>query len=227
MKKMKIEKQLIFADQVQQVNSLQVSEHLNYRHEDDGIRAMGPLYIEGEYTGKDGVEKFREALEMDVLAPNHKLNGEPFSLMIEDYQAKASQDTIQVNITLAIQGLSDDNKQKAPQPKIQSVESNPVHSQVEATPQPVLSSAINEQETEQENRQVAAEDQEEKTIVDDFNDLFQDGESTYTSYRIIVAKPNDTYASIADRCEVDEQQLRETNKNKEITAKTPVILPFQ
>ena len=114
MKKMKIEKQLIFADQVQQVNTLKVSEHLNYRHEEDGIRAMGPLYIEGEYTGSDGIEKFREALEMDVLAPNHKLSDEPFSLMIEDYQAKANQDTIQVSITLAIQGLNDDKKEPLP-----------------------------------------------------------------------------------------------------------------
>ncbi len=48
MKKMKIEKQLIFADQIQQVNSLKVSEHLNYRHEEDGIRAMG-IYRDGRY----------------------------------------------------------------------------------------------------------------------------------------------------------------------------------
>ncbi len=72
-----------------------------------------------------------------------------------------------------------------------------------------------------------SENEKESIAVDDFNDLFQDTESTYTSYRIIVAKPNDTYATIANRCEVDEQQLRDTNKNKEISAKTPVILPFQ
>ena len=80
------------------------------------------------------------------------------------------------------------------------------------------SEAVQSEDTQQESTD---------TVVDDFNDLFADSESTYTSYRIIVAKPNDTYASIADRCEVDEQQLRDTNKNKEISAKTPVILPFQ
>lgn len=232
MKKMKIEKQLIFADQVQQVNTLKVSEHLNYRHEEDGIRAMGPLYIEGEYTGSDGIEKFREALEMDVLAPNHKLSDEPFSLMIEDYQAKANQDTIQVSITLAIQGLNDDKKEAAapiaeevPMPnKVQKEmkQAEPVTApQDSVLPQEVMQSeseAVQSEDTQQESTD---------TVVDDFNDLFADSESTYTSYRIIVAKPNDTYASIADRCEVDEQQLRDTNKNKEISAKTPVILPFQ
>lgn len=232
MKKMKIEKQLIFADQVQQVNTLKVSEHLNYRHEEDGIRAMGPLYIEGEYTGSAGIEKFREALEMDVLAPNHKLSDEPFSLMIEDYQAKANQDTIQVSITLAIQGLNDDKKEAAapiakevPMPnKVQKEmkQAEPVTApQDSVLPQEVMQSeseAVQSEDTQQESTD---------TVVDDFNDLFADSESTYTSYRIIVAKPNDTYASIADRCEVDEQQLRDTNKNKEISAKTPVILPFQ
>ena len=232
MKKMKIEKQLIFADQVQQVNTLKVSEHLNYRHEEDGIRAMGPLYIEGEYTGSDGIEKFREALEMDVLAPNHKLSDEPFSLMIEDYQAKANQDTIQVSITLAIQGLNDDKKEAAasivkevPMPnKAQKEMKQP--ELVTAPQNSVLSSEVMQSESEA----VQSEDTQQEstdTVVDDFNDLFADSESTYTSYRIIVAKPNDTYASIADRCEVDEQQLRDTNKNKEISAKTPVILPFQ
>ena len=234
MKKMKIEKQLIFADQVQQVNSLKVSEHLNYRHEEDGIRAMGPLYIEGEYTGTDGAEKFREALEMDVLAPNHKLNGEPFSLNIEDYQANANGDTIQVSITLAIQGIADEQaaNQEQPQQKV---------SQETAVSAPKLTSSLTQQSEKQVMKtsekvpeqpiQSDIEDQsengKENTAVDDFNDLFQDTESTYTSYRIIVAKPNDTYATIANRCEVDEQQLRDTNKNKEISAKTPVILPFQ
>lgn len=233
MKKMKIEKQLIFADQIQQVNSLKVSEHLNYRHEEDGIRAMGPLYIEGEYTGTDGTEKFREALEMDVLAPNHKLNGAPFSLSIEDYQANANGDTIQVTITLAIQGITDEQaanqeplQQKASQGTAVSVPKKSSSPSQQSEKQVIVSEKVPEQPV-QSDIEDQSENEKESIAVDDFNDLFQDTESTYTSYRIIVAKPNDTYATIANRCEVDEQQLRDTNKNKEISAKTPVILPFQ
>lgn len=231
MKKMKIEKQLIFADQVQQVNSLKVSEHLTYRHEDDGIRAIGPLYIEGEYTGTDGPETFREALEMDVLAPNHKLNQEPFSLIIEDYQAKANGDTIQVYITLGIQGIHDDKNENSAVSKHEAASMKPETEKKQIIPkqQPLVDAVTKAEEVKEMSAvsQEDAEDQNENTVVDDFNDLFQDTESTYTSYRIIVAKPNDTYATIANRCEVDEQQLRDTNKNKEIFAKTPVILPFQ
>ncbi len=238
MKKMKIEKQLIFADHVQQVKALTVSEHLTYRHEDEGIRAMGPLYIEGEYMGNDGIEKFRETLEMDVLAPKHKLNNEPFALQIEDYQAKANDDTIQVNITLAIQGLKDD-KEKTKSALNQSVNEQQATSaalsqdkeKAQSASAAVISKDTEMITTTQDSNQLSSsssDQQEEQTVsVDDFEDLFQDAESTYTSYRIIVAKPNDTYTAIADRYEVDEQQLRDTNKNKEILPKTLVILPFQ
>lgn len=240
MKKMKIEKQLIFADHVQQVKALKVSEHLTYRHEDDGIRAMGPLYIEGEYMGNDGTEKFRETLEMDVLAPKHKLGNEPFVLQVEDYQAKANDDTIQVNITLAIQGLKDDKEKKEPalspsvnehdQQAISAVLSKDKEKE-QGTAAALIAKDREAISAAQESSQPPASSQdspEEQAIsVDDFDDLFQDAESTYTSYRIIVAKPNDTYTAIAERYEVDEQQLRDTNKNKEILPKTLVILPFQ
>lgn len=57
--------------------------------------------------------------------------------------------------------------------------------------------------------------------------FFADAESTYTSYRLVVAKPNDTYTGIANRYDVDESALRECNKNKEILPKTLVLLPFE
>ena len=48
----------------------------------------------------------------------------------------------------------------------------------------------------------------EKTTVDEFEDLFEDADTTYTSYRMIVAKPNDTYASIANRYAVSYTHLK-------------------
>lgn len=226
MKKMKIEKQLIFADQVLRIVSLQVQENLTYRHEEDGIRAMGPLYIKGEYEGIEGIEQFQETLELDVLAPNDKLGRDPFRLSLGEYQGKIQDDSIHVMITMDIQGLREDGEaMRAPLPE------------TEATPLPEMPKemAISKpQETPmakevQPNTPDVEEEStaEEAGSVDDFEDMFSDGESTYTSYRIIVAKPNDTYAAIAQRYEVDESALRDTNKNKEILAKTLVILPFQ
>lgn len=226
MKKMKIEKQLIFADHVKRLLSLQVQEDLHYRQEEDGIRAIGPLYIKGEYEGDDGIESFQETLEMDVLAPNDKLASDDFRLSIADYHGKEQDDSIQVMVSLNIHGLIEDGsstqtaRQTPPQSSIQPrsiTETAITQERVEED----TASTLHEEETNQEEA-----NQDETPMIDSFDDLFADAQSTYTSYRIIVAKPNDTYTAIANRYEVDEEKLRETNHNKEVLAKTLVILPF-
>jgi len=240
MKKMKIEKQLIFADQVKRIVSLQVQENLTYRHEAEGIRAIGPLYIKGEYEGSEGLEKFQETLEMDVLAPNDKLGTDAFRLDIADYHAKEQDDSIQVMITLNIQGLKEDqantkanttNKEERQTQEMDAVYTDQITEKEEqrfandaATAQPEIPAVT---EINAESDDMAVETAQENTaLTDDFEDLFKDAESTYTSYRIVVARRNDTYAAIAQRYDVDETALRDTNKNKEILPKTLVILPF-
>lgn len=232
MKKMKIEKQLIFADQVKRIVSLNVTEQLTYRQESEGIRASGPLFIEGSYEGEAGIEKFRETLEMDVLAPHHKLNDQAFALTISDFQGKADGDSIHVMITLDIAGVCEDQPQSQPSPAIpiQPIE------EPQTPPQPTAPPILDVQELTQRADQASetvtdqpTADQEidgEAVETDNLDDLFQEAESTYTSYRIIVAKPDDSYAAIAQRYNVDVEALRSTNKNKEILAKTLVILPF-
>lgn len=238
MKKMKIEKQLIFADQVKRIVSLNVNEHLTYRHEAEGIRASGPLDIEGSYEGEAGIETFRETLEMDVLAPNNKLSGQSFALSVSDFQGKANGDSIHVMITLDIKGVRDDqadSQQTAHSDDVVAAPSQAKPQNVPITvPEPAFSAqsvnhpAARDQNVmdDRDNNATLNEDNEEMMKINDLDDIFQDAESTYTSYRIIVAKPNDTYMAIAQRYDVDEEALRETNKNKEILAKTLVILPF-
>lgn len=234
MKKMKIEKQLIFADHVHKVVSLHVVESLTYKHEEDGIRAMGPLSIKGQYEGDEGIEEFTEVLEMDVLAPQEKLSGEEFLLKIADYQGVISEDGITIHVTLEIHGLKDAKTQAEPQTveaaSVQEIEHKEVSTIKEySKPVPVMKKEDSKTETKHQPIASMEEDGELELLQmdNDFEDIFPDAESTYTSYRIIVAKPNDTYTGIAQRYEVDESALRDTNKNKEILPKTLVILPFQ
>lgn len=230
MKKMKIEKQLIFADHVQLVTSLGVSEGLTYKHEDDGIRAMGPLFIKGEYRGDHGLESFSETLEMDVLAPNEKLGVESFYLHIEEYEAIPDEDGITIYITLSIHGLKEDQSNQVEAISVPTYE--PLD--IPPLPTPAYEKPVMKAEPKKESKTKKTlkevEPVEEaviaRTAIDDFDDLFEDAESVYTSYRIVVAKVNDTYSGIANRYDVDEVALRDTNKNKDIIAKTLVILPF-
>lgn len=245
MKKMKIEKQLIFADNVKKVATLQVHEGLTYKHDDEGIRAMGPLYIKGQYEGNEGIEEFQETLEMDILAPQEKLNGENFYLEVADYQGIAVSEGIQICVTLNIHGIKDGSKTMIDDTKqkddVDECKQASLVTPIESIPTPLPKKVISQSNTtieEKKNRvdsvervskeqDEQSEDVEVSTPVDDFEDLFADAESTYTSYRIIVAKPNDSYEAISQRYEVDEIALRNTNKNKDVVAKTLVILPFQ
>ncbi|MFR6489103.1 MAG: stage VI sporulation protein D, partial [Clostridium sp.] len=86
MKTMKIEKELQFADQVKEPRSLQIRESLEYQKEAEGIRAVGPLTVQGSYINEEGaLQEYQEILEMDVLAPNHKLSQDRFYLDIQEY----------------------------------------------------------------------------------------------------------------------------------------------
>lgn len=217
---MKIEKQLLFTDIVNSLLKLQVNDGLSYRQESDGIRAVGPLNIRGVYVNENGEQQsFQEVLEMDVLAPNHKLSKEPFSLEILESKGFPNKDGLQIILMLAIHGLNEDGESVVSQ---DSVAEDNFFDRIPA-PTPTVEEAEDVIDDEVE---LIANDNEQ-TNIGEFEDLFEDAGTTYTSYRIVVAKQNDTYDSIAKRYEVDENALRTTNNNKDVLEKTLVILPFQ
>ena len=212
MRKMRIEKSLSFQDPVHKVLTLKVTEGLTYKQEEDGIRATGPLFVRGVYEN-DEQHKFQEILEMDVLAPKEKLSGENFYLEVGEFRGTPSDEGIDLMITINIHGLMEEEKTEASAP-------------IPARPTPTAENIPSAEETEtvsipaEENKAVEGSD---PAVMED---LFEDANNVYTSYRIIVAKPDDTYASIASRYQVGEEELRSTNANKEIQAKTLVILPY-
>lgn len=230
MKTMKIEKQLLFADNVKQVVKLQVSDGLKYQHENDGIRALGPLYISGQYVnGESAIQNFQETLDMDVLAPNNKLSSDRFYLEVAKSEGNAVDGGIGLEIMLRIHGLKEDALQREEKQEVraeyqipqQEIESS-YASSIEQIPAP-----LNQQIDEEPPKEVQSVEtiRSEEETKGEFEDLFEDAGTTYTSYRMIVARNNDSYATIAQRYEVGEEELRNANRNKDILEKTLVILP--
>lgn len=245
MKTMKIEKQMLFADTVRKLSTLNVSDGLQYRQEEDGIRAIGPLFISGEYEDQDGgMQSFQEVLDMDIMAPKHKLSGEDFQIQIEDYHGVPEKEGIHLYITMSIHGLLEEpndvhgevskkqidtmKEEKAALNLTQEIPPMPTHA---APLRPTSDLSEDAVEASEIPSSVVMQQDEESVkeinqdTFDEFEDLFEDAGTTYTSYRMVVAKPNDTYASIAQRYEVDEAGLRASNHDKEISDKTLVILP--
>lgn len=211
MKTMKIEKKLLFTDRIIGVDHLDVKAALVYQMESDGsMRALGPLFIKGNVQSELNVQPFQEVLDLDVLAPAHKLDGSGFSLNVEDCYGEIDEDGVNLKIHMGIKGLVEEGNEVIDAkdhevPSIVSPVVNPTQENMEETPTQTL---------------------ESETSMDEFEDLFEDADTTFTSYRMIVAKADDSYDSIANRYEVSEEDLKVANRNKEIVAKSLIVLPF-
>lgn len=185
MKTMQIEKEFIFETSVRAVRTIDVKSALTYQNEKEGIRCTGLLTLVGSYIATTGqCYDFEESIEMNILAPKHKLGNETFRLELGKTTTTVSDGTLLVGIELQIYGVEEKEVRE---------------------------------EIEEENQEIISKEE--------FEDLFEDDESTYTSYRLVVARANDTYTAIANRYQVDEQELRNCNQNKELEPKTLIILP--
>ena len=208
MKTMKIEKELSLAHAVKELQRISVREGLQYKKEEDGIRAIGPLYVLGSYLDmQDRTQTIREMIDMDVFAPAQKLSQEDFVITIGEVIPQARQQQLALSIELQIEGLR---------------EETPADVQEETLPPAQESAAA----VDEEKEAVPAEESDALTLLDDcFDDLFEEEEMTYTTCRLVVARPDDTYAAIAQRYAVDEGRLKSCNQDREIIGKTLVILP--
>lgn len=208
MKTMKIEKELSLAHAVKELQRISVREGLQYKKEEDGIRAIGPLYVLGSYLDmQDRTQTIREMIDMDVFAPVQKLSQEDFVITIGEVIPQARQQQLALSIELQIEGLR---------------EETPADVQEETLPPAQESAAA----VDEEKEAVPAEESDALTLLDDcFDDLFEEEEMTYTTCRLVVARPDDTYAAIAQRYAVDEGRLKSCNQDREIIGKTLVILP--
>ena len=208
MKTMKIEKELSLAYAVKELQRISVREGLQYKKEEDGIRAIGPLYVLGSYLDmQDRTQTIREMIDMDVFAPAQKLSQEDFVITIGEVIPQARQQQLALSIELQIEGLR---------------EETPADVQEEPLPPAQESAAA----VDEEKEAVPAEESDALTLLDDcFDDLFEEEETTYTTCRLVVARPDDTYAAIAQRYAVDEGRLKSCNQDREIIGKTLVILP--
>ena len=208
MKTMKIEKELSLAHAVKELQRISVREGLQYKKEEDGIRAVGPLYVLGSYLDmQDRTQIIREMIDMDVFAPAQKLSQEDFVITIGEVIPQARQQQLALSIELQIEGLP---------------EETPADVQEETLPPAQESAAA----VDEEKEAVPAEESDALNLLDDcFDDLFEEEETTYTTCRLVVARPDDTYAAIAQRYAVDEGRLKSCNQDREIIGKTLVILP--
>lgn len=84
MKVIEIEKELSLHGVVD-IIELSMQDHFTYQQEMDGMRCVGPFYVNGRYSTLNEVKDFQEIYEFDVFAGEDKLDGTPFRIEYDGY----------------------------------------------------------------------------------------------------------------------------------------------
>lgn len=207
MKEMNIEKRILKGLAIDGVIDVEAKAELDYRRESGGLRAVGPVIISGHCRIESEVRSFTETLELDVMAPRIKLSSkEPFSIEVLRVKGIAD-DGIMLMLDLGIHGIEDNKTESLP----------PTFDEVIEDKQPAAEEAASVEEKTTE-----AEPEAEFECIED---LFEDADNVYTSCCLVVAKADDTYETIANRYQVNVNDLKTVNKNKEIEPKMLIMLP--
>lgn len=105
MQKIYLEKAIDLQNQLKELIALSVDESINYKIENEGIRAVGNLIIKGEYLNINK-EIFEETLELDILATFDKiLDQRDFSIKVEDFDYTIRNGNIDVTIEAGVHGV--------------------------------------------------------------------------------------------------------------------------
>lgn len=105
MQKIYLEKAIDLHHELKELIALSVDESINYKIENEGIRAVGNLIIKGEYKNEDK-QTFEETLELDILATFDKiLDQRDFSIKVEDFDYEIKDGNIKVSIEAGVHGV--------------------------------------------------------------------------------------------------------------------------
>lgn len=101
-----------FDNTMETLNRLELTDDIQYIRDELGIRALGVIYVTGNYEDNEGIRDFEEYIELDILAPYEKLeNYDDFKVMLDSYDYAIINGNLKLTITLNIDGISDSPRQ--------------------------------------------------------------------------------------------------------------------
>lgn len=220
MQKIFYEKEIDLLHQLKELVSLTVDESIDYKIEDQGVRAVGSLAIKGEYISQEK-RHFLENVELDVYADDQKIiDRQDFHLKVEDFHYDIIDGNLKIKIEVGVYGVEEGENRYI------QLDEDPID-EIEKLSRDVETQTINEQvvaEAPEEIHDVEKlqekiyETKEKEEKVDDDEDL--------GVYYLYVVLPNDTYASIARQYQVDEKMIRDYNQDLNLDAGQILIIPY-
>ncbi len=230
MKQMIIEKILELPYGVDEIQNIKAENSITYQKEENGIRALGKLNLEGQVLSDNECKEFHEVVTLDILAPYKKLNSKfPFSIDFHHYDAKLVNRDILIVLYLDLNGIQDEEYEDTIMVEEDyAQEAEQSETQVEEC----IECAHEENEIKERTQNLIemidptenTKELEEK-LPSEFEDLFDDKENTKVKTRMVKLLPHDSYTSIAERYHVDLKRLMELNKGKNLENCTLITLP--
>lgn len=254
MQKIYLEKAIDLEHKLKELIALSVDESINYKIENEGIRAVGHLIIKGEYRDIDK-KTFEETLELDVLATFDKiLDQRDFSIKVEDFDYAIRDGNIYVTIEAGVHGVItgqdryvNDNpvaeienliredevlQPEAVKPESEVIETVEEDVVLEPRKEDIQVETVEEttvlgQDEKIETTAKDIEQQLEETVYESKSrPIFQDTTESVGTYYLYIVQENDTYQTIAERYVGDEQAIKEYNQNRELEIGSVLIIPY-
>ncbi|MCD7894828.1 MAG: LysM peptidoglycan-binding domain-containing protein [Erysipelotrichaceae bacterium] len=212
MQKIYLKKLVNLDHQLKELISISVDESIHYKVEEEGMRAVGAIIINGEYKDGETKKEFQESIDLDILATFDKiLDKREFHVKVEDFDYNINDGDLAMMIQANIYGVKDDNDRM-----IETHEEND-----DEVVKEIESLLNNEELLDQSiNQNNYKENIIETKEVDDNED------EDIGAYYLYVIGDNDTYSTIAQHYQISEEILKNYNHQKSLVAGQIIIIPY-
>lgn len=231
MQKIYYEKEIDLSHRLKELMSLTVDESIDYKIEDNGVRAVGSLIIKGEYLSDDS-KLFVENIELDIYADDKKIiDKRDFHLKVEDFDYEICDGNLKVTIEVGVYGV-EEGKDRYISLKVDPIDeieelSRTLEQQsiedVSEEPEIVVEDTNPIQENKSVQGKMPLQEKVYETKVKEEKD---DGDEDTGVYYLYVIGPNDTYQSISDRYQIDEKVIRNYNDDVNLVSGQVLIIPY-
>lgn len=223
MQKIYYEKEIDLSHRLKELVSLTVDESIDYKIEDHGLRARGSLIIKGEYLS-DESKLFVENIELDIFADDKKIvDQRDFHLKVEDFDYEIKDGNLIVTIEVGVYGVQEgkDRYIRLKEDPIDEIE------ELSRNLQQDLQN-VQEEETDQSSMSpsIQQESLQEKVYETKVKEEKEESDEDTGVYYLYVIGPNDTYASISERYQIDEKLIRDYNDNMNLVNSQVLIIPY-
>lgn len=213
MQKLFYEKEIDLFHRLKELVSLTVDESIDYKMEDNGIRAVGALVIKGEYLS-DEKKNFLENVELDIYADHQKIiDPQDFHLKVEDFHYEIQEGNLKMTIEVGVYGVEEGENRYI------QVDLDPLE-EIET-----LTRDLDEKKQE-ETPEIKRKELSKKVYETKVKNEVEEAQEETGVYYLYVVCVNDTYESIAKAYHISEKVIRDYNNNLSLDVGQIVIIPY-